>query len=53
MSLYIGALAFPGADPLHQAQVRAGVVLGSLASIALGLSVLLFRARRRARDDTD
>jgi len=53
MSLYIGALAFPGADPLHQAQVRAGVVLGSLASIALGLSVLLFSARRRARDETD
>ncbi|HEX7945956.1 MAG TPA: Na+/H+ antiporter NhaA [Phenylobacterium sp.] len=53
MSLYIGALAFPGADPLHQAQVRAGVVLGSLASSALGLSLLLFSARRRARDDTD
>ena len=53
MSLYIGALAFPGADPVHQAQVRAGVVLGSLASAALGLVVLGFSARRRALQAPD
>jgi Na+:H+ antiporter, NhaA family len=51
MSLYIGALAFPGADPLHQAQVRAGVVLGSLTSAAFGLALLSYSARRRARDE--
>jgi NhaA family Na+:H+ antiporter len=52
MSLYIGALAFPGDDPTHQAQVRAGVVLGSLSSAALGMGLLAFSARRRARDET-
>jgi NhaA family Na+:H+ antiporter len=51
MSLYIGALAFPGVDPLHQAQVRAGVVLGSLCSAAFGLAVLRHSARRRAREE--
>ncbi len=51
MSLYIGALAFPGADPTHQAQVRAGVVLGSLSSVALGTALLAFSARRRPPDD--
>lgn len=51
MSLYIGALAFPEADPLHQSQVRAGVVLGSLGSAAFGLALLAFSARRRARDE--
>ena len=53
MSLYIGALAFPGADPVHQAQVRAGVLLGSLASAALGVAVLAFSARRRGREAAD
>lgn len=50
MSLYIGALAFPSADALHQAQVRAGVVLGSLGSAAVGLAILRLSARRRARE---
>jgi NhaA family Na+:H+ antiporter len=50
MSLYIGALAFPDADGPHQAQVRAGVILGSIASVLLGLSVLGLSAARRARD---
>ncbi|HEX7885454.1 MAG TPA: Na+/H+ antiporter NhaA [Phenylobacterium sp.] len=50
MSLFIGGLAFPGADALHQAQVRAGVVLGSLASAALGVLLLSISARRRARE---
>jgi len=50
MSLYIGALAFPGADPLHQAQVRAGVVMGSLASVLLGVGLLAWSDRRRGRE---
>jgi len=53
MSLYIGALAFPDADPLHQAQVRGGVVVGSLASALLGLAVLSISAARRAREPAD
>lgn len=50
MSLYIGALAFPETAPLAEAQVRAGVVAGSLASVALGLAVLTFSAARRAAE---
>jgi len=50
MSLFIGALAFPEADPQHAAQVRAGVLLGSLSSVAVGLAVLRLSAARRARD---
>jgi NhaA family Na+:H+ antiporter len=52
MSLFIGALAFPAADALHEAQVRAGVVLGSAASVLLGMAVLaISAARRKAEDD--
>lgn len=51
MSLYIGALAFPGAEPLHQAQVRAGVVMGSLASMLLGVGLLSWSDQRRGRED--
>lgn len=50
-SLYIAGLAFPDADTLLQAQARAGVVLGSLASAALGLGVLMTSAARRLRGD--
>ena len=50
MSLYIGALAFPGAEPLHQAQVRAGVVMGSLASMLLGVGLLSWSDQRRGRE---
>lgn len=50
MSLFIGALAFPDSDALHQAQVRAGVVLGSLASAILGVALLSLSAARRAAD---
>jgi NhaA family Na+:H+ antiporter len=48
MSLFIGALAFPAADALHEAQVRAGVVLGSVASALLGAAILAISARQRA-----
>jgi len=51
MSLYIGGLAFPDTEVLSQAQVRAGVVMGSLASALIGVALLSFSAARRARDD--
>jgi NhaA family Na+:H+ antiporter len=50
MSLFIGALAFPAADPVHEAQVRAGVVIGSVASVLLGVGVLSLSAARRGRE---
>ncbi len=39
MSLFIGTLAFP--DDLHTAQVRVGVIGGSLVSVLIGLAILL------------
>jgi NhaA family Na+:H+ antiporter len=51
MSLYIGALAFPVGDAAHETQVRAGVVIGSLASVLLGTLLLRLSAARRARED--
>ncbi|WP_430424308.1 Na+/H+ antiporter NhaA [Phenylobacterium sp.] len=53
MSLFIGALAFPAGDALHEAQVRAGVVMGSVASLLLGMAVLAISAARRSRDGSD
>lgn len=50
MSLYVGALAFPMDDLVLQAQVRAGVVMGSLASAMLGVTLLMISAGRRARE---
>ena len=38
MSLFIGTLAFP--DPVHAAQVRLGVLSGSLLSAVVGYMVL-------------
>lgn len=52
MSLFIGALAFPDGDAARDAQVRAGVVLGSVASALLGMAVLAISAARRA-DEPD
>jgi NhaA family Na+:H+ antiporter len=46
MSLFIGALAFPG--PEGAAAVRAGAVLGSLACAAAGLAVLTLAQRGRS-----
>ncbi|MBL8772488.1 MAG: Na+/H+ antiporter NhaA [Phenylobacterium sp.] len=53
MSLYIGALAFPDADPARQTQVRAGVVVGSLASLLLGVALLRLAAARRSASPHD
>ena len=53
MSLFIGQLAFPLADATAQAQVRIGVVVGSLASTLAGMAVLAWSQRRRAGDPED
>jgi NhaA family Na+:H+ antiporter len=48
MSLFIGALAFPGAvDSPAQVEVKLGVLGGSLLSAVAGGAVLAFAARRR------
>ncbi len=59
MSLFIGALAFPGPiDSLEQVEVKLGVLGGSLLSGVLGGAALAVAARRRkdlaeARANTD
>ncbi|MBX9706406.1 MAG: Na+/H+ antiporter NhaA [Caulobacteraceae bacterium] len=54
MSLFIGALAFPGAiDSPAQVEVKLGVILGSVLSATIGATVLSLAAgRRRARRAT-
>ncbi len=48
MSLFVGALAFPGAvDTPAQIEVKLGVLAGSLLSALAGAAVLAFAARRR------
>ncbi len=48
MSLFIGALAFPGAiDSPEQVEVKLGVLGGSLMSAVVGAAVLAGAARRR------
>jgi NhaA family Na+:H+ antiporter len=46
MSLFIGELAFPG-NGAEQAQVRAGVIAGSLLATAAGMAVLAWAQARR------
>jgi NhaA family Na+:H+ antiporter len=41
MSLFIGSLAFEGAGAVYASQVKIGVLLGSLASAALAVMMLL------------
>jgi NhaA family Na+:H+ antiporter len=50
MSLYIGALAFPGDQALAQTQVRLGVVAGSVASTLVGMAILGWAQARRLND---
>jgi NhaA family Na+:H+ antiporter len=50
MSLYIGALAFPGDQALAQTQVRLGVVAGSVASTFLGIAILAWAQARRPKN---
>lgn len=48
MSLFIGALAFPGAiDSPAQVEVKLGVILGSVLSATIGATVLSIAAGRR------
>ncbi|HEY8574298.1 Na+/H+ antiporter NhaA [Phenylobacterium sp.] len=47
MSLFIGELAFPGADAAAQTQVRVGVIAGSLLSASAGMAVLAWSQARR------
>jgi len=48
MSLFIGALAFPGAiDSPEQVEVKLGVLMGSLLSASTGGAVLAIASRRR------
>ena len=51
MSLFIGQLAFPDGDPAHQAQVRIGVVAGSILSTIVGMAVLAWAQSRRPAED--
>ena len=46
MSLFIGSLAFAGADAAYAAQVKIGVLLGSLLSATLAVTLLLRPGRR-------
>ncbi|HXA41268.1 MAG TPA: Na+/H+ antiporter NhaA [Phenylobacterium sp.] len=48
MSLFIGQLAFPSTDIAAEAQVRIGVVAGSLLSTVAGMAVLAWAQQRRA-----
>ncbi|THD64564.1 MAG: Na+/H+ antiporter NhaA [Phenylobacterium sp.] len=51
MSLFIGQLAFPSTDVAAEAQVRIGVVAGSLLSTAAGMAVLAWSQARRASEE--
>jgi NhaA family Na+:H+ antiporter len=47
MSLFIGQLAFPLGDPADQAEVRIGVVAGSILSTLVGMAVLAWAQARK------
>jgi len=47
MSLFIGALAFENAGPEHSAEVRLGILLGSLLSAVVGYAILRLGLSRR------
>jgi NhaA family Na+:H+ antiporter len=50
MSLFIGSLAFDGADAVFGVQVKMGVLLGSLVSATLAVLLLLAQSRRPSTD---
>ena len=45
MSLFIGSLAFEGADAIYASQVKIGVLLGSLLSAGVGVMLLICPAK--------
>jgi NhaA family Na+:H+ antiporter len=45
MSLFIGSLAFEGADAIYATQVKVGVIMGSMISATLAV-LLLSRSQR-------
>jgi NhaA family Na+:H+ antiporter len=47
MSLFLGSLTFGGENTVAQAQVRLGVIAGSLASVAVGGALLTWAKIRR------
>jgi NhaA family Na+:H+ antiporter len=51
MSLFIGELAFPLSDAAAQAQVRIGVVAGSLLSVVAGMSLLAWAQAKRGQEE--
>jgi NhaA family Na+:H+ antiporter len=51
MSLFIGQLAFPSTDVAAAAQVRIGVVVGSLLSTVAGMAILAWAQKRRAGEE--
>jgi NhaA family Na+:H+ antiporter len=48
MSLFLGALALGGGGAIREAQVRLGIICGSLVSVALGAGLLAVAGARRA-----
>lgn len=46
MSLFIGSLAFGGADPALATQVKIGVIMGSLVSVVLTVGLVVSRSGR-------
>jgi NhaA family Na+:H+ antiporter len=50
MSLFIGSLAFDGADPALATQVKIGVIMGSLLSATLAVLLLLSQSVRSDAD---
>jgi NhaA family Na+:H+ antiporter len=50
MSLFVGQLAFPQAGGSEQAQVRLGVIAGSLVATLIGAALLAWAQARRPQD---
>ena len=47
MSLFIGTLAFPGAENLYMIETKLGILIGSGLSAIIGLTVLWFSTRNK------
>ncbi len=49
MSLFIGSLAFEGADPMFMVQVKMGVLAGSMVAAILGVALFVVQGRNLAK----